>query len=100
MKTAVSNSILCNHIVRIALAVVAILLIPLIAMQFDNGVNWELNDFVIAGALLFVTGLVLDTILGKVRGKNRKLIAVVALILIFMYIWAELAVGIFTHLGS
>lgn len=97
MKNA---SILDNHFVRIILGTVLILLIPLVWMQFDDEVNWQPNDFVAAGVLLVAAGLVLNLIVTKVRGKNRKLIALGVLTLVFAYIWAELAVGIFTNLGS
>jgi len=89
-----------NHLVRIVLATVVILLAPLIAMQFSEDVNWSLGDFVVAGALLLIAGLVLDQIVTKVHGPSRKLVAVGVLALAFVYIWAELAVGVFTHLGS
>jgi hypothetical protein len=69
-------------------------------MQFSDDVDWQLNDFVIIGVLLFATGLVLDLIISKVRGRNRKLAAIGALMLVFLYVWAELAVGVFTNLGS
>jgi len=88
------------HIVYIVLVTAALLLVPLVAMQFSEDVDWKLNDFVIAGVLLFVAGLALDLIVAKVRGQNRKLIAVGVLAAAFLYIWAELAVGVFTHWGS
>ena len=44
-----------------------ILLLPLIAMQFTNEVNWSLFDFIIAGVLLFGMGIILDLILSKVN---------------------------------
>jgi len=79
----------------IALMVAAILLIPFIAMQFTTEVNWKLNDFVIAGILLFSTGLLIDYILRKVKGTEHSVIYIVILLFIFLLTWAELAVGIF-----
>lgn len=89
-----------NHIARIALATALILLVPLVAMRFSEGVDWRLNDFIIAGFLIFCAGLVLELIISSVRTRKRRLVAVGVLALAFMYIWAELAVGIFTNWGS
>src|SRR5688572_15513319 len=53
MKTNSTNIIMQNkNIFLIVLATAFILLIPLIAMQFTDEVNWNLTDFVIIGALL------------------------------------------------
>src|SRR5919109_2892900 len=46
--------------VRVALATAFILLLPLVAMQITDEVNWGLADFVFAGALLGGTGLLLE----------------------------------------
>lgn len=101
MKTTVgSKSVFGNHMVRIALVTAVLLLIPLVSMQFSEDVDWKLNDFVVAGVLIFSAGLVLNLILTKVRTRKRKLVAVGVLTLAFLYLWAELAVGIFTNWGS
>lgn len=100
MKSLKTGPLINNHILRVALAVLMILLIPLVAMQFSKDVHWKLNDFIIAGALLFFSGIVLDLIILSVQDKKRKRIAVGILSLALIYIWVELAVGIFTNLGS
>jgi hypothetical protein len=46
--------------VRVALATAFILLLPLVAMQITDEVDWSLADFVFAGALLGGTGLLLE----------------------------------------
>jgi hypothetical protein len=51
--------------VRVALATAFILLLPLVAMQFTDDVNWSLADFVFAGALLGGTGLLLELAVRK-----------------------------------
>jgi hypothetical protein len=43
----------------VALATAFILLLPLVAMQITDGVDWGVADFVLAGALLGGTGLLL-----------------------------------------
>jgi peptidoglycan/LPS O-acetylase OafA/YrhL len=95
-----SNKIWDSRVARVIVAVIVILLIPLVAMQFSTQVNWNLSDFVITGILLFCSGFILDVILTKVRSKKQRLISVLLLLVAFLYLWAELAVGIFTNLGS
>jgi hypothetical protein len=46
--------------VRVALATACILLVPLVAMQITDEVNWGLADFALAAALLGGTGLLLE----------------------------------------
>lgn len=79
----------------IVVAVVFLLLIPLIAMQFTEEVKWNTNDFIIAGALLLGAGLLYELILRKVRKKNYRLIAYLLVLLLLVLTWLELAVGIF-----
>lgn len=73
----------------------SLLLIPLIAMQFTNEVSWEMNDFVIMGILLFGTGLLCELVLSKVKSMEGRIVLCGAILLAFLLIWAELAVGIF-----
>ncbi|MGB4972677.1 MAG: hypothetical protein WBO32_08455, partial [Cyclobacteriaceae bacterium] len=44
-----------------------LLLIPLVAMQFTNEVNWTFMDFIVAAILLMGTGLGIDFVLRKVE---------------------------------
>jgi hypothetical protein len=84
-----------KRLLIILATVVILLLIPLVAMQFTNEVDWNIFDFTIMGILLLGTGLLIELVLRKVKdGINRILISFVVL-LVFFLIWAELAVGIF-----
>ncbi|WP_091430106.1 hypothetical protein [Flavobacterium degerlachei] len=88
--------ILHNKRLSIILLVVAIiLLIPLIAMQFTNEVNWTLLDFVVAAVLLFSTGLMCELALRKIRKNKNRIVICIILFLTLLLIWAELAVGVF-----
>jgi hypothetical protein len=87
-----------TNIIRIAFITVGILLIPLIAMQFTGEVNWNISDFVVMGTMIFVTGLLID-FLRKRMGKY-KIAGIFTVLLLFLWLWAELAVGVFTNWGS
>lgn len=83
----------------IAFATGLILLVPLVAMQFTGEVNWGMEDFIVMGALLF--GIASLFVLSARRVPPRFRVAIGCLFaLAFLYLWAELAVGIFTNLGS
>jgi len=85
-------STMANRIFQI---VGLILLIPLITMQFTDEVNWTIFDFIIMGSMLSVTGYSVGTIYKKVKNNNVSLILILSVILIFLLVWAELAVGLF-----
>ncbi len=72
-----------------------LLLLPLIAMQFTNQVNWSLFDFLVMGILLLGTGLTIDLILRTVKKKTHRIILGMFVLFLFFLIWIELAVGIF-----
>lgn len=79
----------------IFLIAASILLLPLLAMQFTKEVNWTLSDFIVAGLLLFGIGLVIEFVLRKIRKANIRNIIIASIIVVFLLIWAELAVGLF-----
>jgi hypothetical protein len=55
--------------VRVALATAFILLLPLVAMQITDEVDWGVADFAFAGALLGGTGLVLHELAASKAGN-------------------------------
>ena len=85
-----------NKRLKIILLIITILLItPLIAIQFTDEVEWTLIDFIIAGTLLLSTGLILDFIIKKIKNIQYRIALSIALFIILLLIWVELAVGIF-----
>ncbi|MEL0074225.1 MAG: hypothetical protein VW710_07225 [Flavobacteriaceae bacterium] len=72
-----------------------LLLIPLTAMQFSSEVNWSLFDFVIMGFLLLALGFSIRFIRNKKSVLKYPLLMIIAVVVLFFIIWAELAVGIF-----
>jgi ABC-type Mn2+/Zn2+ transport system permease subunit len=79
----------------ILLTVAFLLLIPLIAMQFTDQVDWYLFDFIIMGVLLLGTGLSIEFVIRKVKKIQYRIVICGALVAALVLIWIELAVGIF-----
>jgi len=84
-----------KRLIGIVLTVVLLLLIPLIAMQFTDEVDWKLNDFVIMGVLLLGTGLMCELVIRKVKKIEYRIGIILTILAALFLIWAELAVGIF-----
>ena len=78
-------------------APLALLLIPLIAMHYSNEVHWTLIDFAIMGVLLLIAGMWTQRVVKRVKSFPRRATYIILVILLFLLVWAELAVGI---LGS
>ncbi|MFO7830228.1 MAG: hypothetical protein R6V23_16525 [Bacteroidales bacterium] len=84
-----------KRLLIILLGIAFVLLIPFVAMQFTDEVNWTLSDFIIAGALLASTGLMCEIAIRKISNIMYRTAVYIAILLIVLSIWAELAVGIF-----
>lgn len=89
-----------KRLARVFVGTLIILAVPLIAMQFSQEVSWTLADFVAIGTLLLVAGLSFEVLASNLKEPRKKVLAGLAVALVVAYIWAELAVGIFTNLGS
>ena len=83
----------------IVIATGLLLLIPVIAMQFTSEVNWNMTDFVVMGLLLLGTGSVF-VLVSRRAPRRRRVVIGVAFAAALLFIWAELAVGVFTNLGT
>lgn len=94
VKTADSDSNVFKSLLNSLIVAISLLLIPFIAMQFTNEVEWSFSDFVMGGALIFATGMAYQF----VRSKSEKLLYRIAFgITIFtslLIVWSNLAVGI------
>src|SRR5690606_13007562 len=66
-------------IIRLALATALILLLPLLAMQFTDEVDWNLFDFAVAGTLLLGTGLAYELVANKMSSSAYRVAVGVAL---------------------
>lgn len=78
----------------VALATVLILLVPLVAMQFTEEVNWSVADFILMGALLFGTGFSFVLVTRYVTHLVYRVAIGFALGSTLFLIWANLAVGL------
>jgi hypothetical protein len=93
-----------KDIIRVALITLALLLIPLVLQLTigtgvdGQGFNWTLSDFVIIGSLIFIAGLFIDW--ARRRAGKYRVIAITLIVVAFLWLWAELAVGLFTNWGS
>ncbi|MFK0298817.1 hypothetical protein ACIQTU_06320 [Brevundimonas sp. NPDC090276] len=75
--------------------IVALLLLPLIAMQFTHEVAWDAADFAFAGLLLVGAGLIFELAAWRTRKLAWRLGIGGALIFAVLLIWADAAVGVF-----
>jgi hypothetical protein len=77
-----------------ALVTVLILLIPFVAMQFTDEVNWSPGDFMIMGTLLFGTGVSYVLITRYMVNMVYRAAVGLALGSTLFMIWANLGVGL------
>ena len=83
-----------NQKVRV-LSPLLLLLIPLIGMCISEEINWSLFDFIIMGVLIPSVSIGINFTLSKTKNLKNRIIYIGILGLLFLLIWAELAVGIF-----
>lgn len=83
-----------KRMVVAASIIVLILLTPLIAMQFTNEVNWTVTDFIVAAVILTMTALLIELSIQLVDRIRTRGWLITAVVLLTLYIWVELAVGI------
>jgi hypothetical protein len=91
MKTPAS---ITNYTIGLALVVALLLLVPFIAMQVGDEVNWSPMDFIIAWVLLFGAGMTYKLIAGKAGNIFYRLAAGIAVGTALFLVWSNLAVGL------
>lgn len=70
------------------------LAIPALA-QVTTGGNWSLFDHMLMGGLVGTLGLGIELTMRLLRTWPARLGAATAVLMVFLVIWAELAVGVF-----
>ena len=73
--------------------VAALLLAPLVAMQFTSQVDWDETDFIVMGFLLGSLGLSLEFMVNRSQSIAYRTASGVAILAAFLLIWVNLAVG-------
>jgi hypothetical protein len=84
-----------KQIAIVMMGAAALLMVPLVAMQFTNEVVWTMSDFVIVGVLLVGTGLLYVLFSRMVKTRGQRLAVGAVLLVLFLLIYVELAVGLF-----
>lgn len=77
------------------LGVLVLLCIPWLAMFCCEEVKWNLADFVLAGILLFGTGILGLVIMQQTSKLPWRILLLALVLIVVLLIWAELAVGVF-----
>ena len=72
-----------------------LLLIPLIGLTITDEINWSLFDFIVMGSLLVLLGVGISFVSNCSKNLKNRILYIGILVLMFLFIWAELAVGIF-----
>jgi hypothetical protein len=75
------------------------LLVPFVAMQITTQVMWSGFDFLVMGALLLIVGSLLILIARNLSSGAFRWLSIIIL-MTAVYVWVELAVGLFFSLGS
>lgn len=75
-------------------AATLILLVPLVAMQFTDEVNWDLTDFIFAGGLILIAGVGWELAMRVSAHQAFRLAAGAAIAAAFLLVWVNAAVGV------
>ena len=69
-------------------------LLPLVAMQFTDEVNWDVHDFIVFGAMLLTAGGAFELAARMTHNKAYLASVGVAITVAFILFWVNGAVGI------
>jgi len=84
-----------RQLAYVGIGAALILAVPLVAMLFTSEVDWGLFDFIVMGALLCGTGSVYVLAARMIPIFQYRLVLGIALAIMLLLAWAELAVGLF-----
>jgi hypothetical protein len=77
------------------LGAATLLAIPALNMLIGGEFDWSAADFAVAAVLLFGTAGLMHFAISTIKTTSMRLMAVAAIAVSLVLIWAELAVGIF-----
>jgi hypothetical protein len=72
---------------------VALILTPLVAMQFTSEVNWSVGDFIFAALMFGIVGALLELAVRTTRSRVHRAAIGVAIAASFLTVWVNGAVG-------
>lgn len=72
-----------------------LLLFPLVGTLVFNEVNWSFFDFIVMGMLILLVSFGIKQIIKRTNSMHYRILLIGSILLIFLLVWAELAVGIF-----
>ena len=72
-----------------------LLLLPLIGMFVSNEVNWSFFDFIVMGILILSMSFGIKQVIMTTKNTNYRVLIIGMILVVFILIWVELAVGIF-----
>lgn len=72
-----------------------LLLFPLVGTLVSNEVNWSFFDFIVMGMLILLVSFGIKQIIKRTNSMHHRILLIGSILLIFLLVWAELAVGIF-----
>jgi CHASE2 domain-containing sensor protein len=94
MKTKQSKKVMKNKDIA-SVFVVTTVILTLASGLITGKTLWSLFDFILMGGILLGVGLLLVLASRKIKDRNHRKIALIALIILFALVWAELGVGLF-----
>lgn len=71
-----------------------LLLLPVIAMRLTSEINWGPVDFLTFGSMLVLLCLAIEISFRLARKRGNAILAATLAGLVFLLVWAELAIGI------
>lgn len=77
-----------------------LLLLPLVAMQFSDAVDWSAGDFIFAGVMFAIVGGVLEVAVHSSDRIAYRLGTGIALLAGFLLVWVNGAVGVIGDEGN
>ena len=72
-----------------------LLLFPLLGTLVSNEVNWSFFDFIVMGILILSMSFGIKQVIMTTKNTNYRVLIIGMILLVFILIWVELAVGIF-----
>ncbi len=72
-----------------------LLLFPLVGTLVSNEVNWSFFDFIIMGILILSMSFGIKQVVMTTKNTNYRVLIIGMILLVFILVWIELAVGIF-----